>query len=113
MAAAALVVAAAVFLFSNRRFRARMWLRIMKLSPLHAPHGYAITPAALRITSSKGVSDIRWSAFPDVKSSGERLFAFMSPRQAFIVPRRAFDSDEQFEAFSSAAEEHWEQSHRL
>jgi hypothetical protein len=108
-----LIIGGGVLAFSNRRLRAWFWLRIMRRSPLYAPHGYAITPAALRITSSKGVTDVRWSAFPDVKRSGERLFAFMSPRQAFIIPRRAFDTPDLFEAFSDAAVKRWEHSHRL
>jgi len=108
-----LFVAAILLFASNRRVRARFWLRITRLSPLHAAHSYSITPATLRINSSKGQFDVRWTAFTEVKRTTDRLFAFMNHRQAYVVPRRAFDSDEQFEAFAAAAQERWEQSHRL
>jgi YcxB-like protein len=108
-----LIVAAILLFVSNRRVRARFWLRVMRLSPLHSAHSYAITPATLRISSPKGVFDVRWTAFTDIKRTADRLFAFMNHRQAYVVPRRAFDSDEEFNAFVAAAQEHWEQSHRL
>ena len=108
-----LIVTLILLVVSNRRFRARFWLRIMRLSPLHAAQGYAITPQTLKISSSKGVFDVRWTAFTEVKRSSDRLFAFMSHRQAYVIPRRAFDTDEQFEAFAAAAQERWEESHRL
>lgn len=108
-----LIVAAVLVFVSNRRVRARFWLRVMRLSPLHSAHSYEITPATLKISSPKGVFDVRWTAFTDLKPTADRLFAFMNHRQAYVVPRRAFDSDEQFAAFVAAAQEHWEQSHRL
>ena len=108
-----LIVAMIVLIVSSRRIRARFWLRIMRAGAFHGAQSYAITPGALRISSPKGVSDIRWTAFVDIKRTGDRLFAFMNHRQAYVVPRRAFDSDEQFEAFIAAAQDRWEQSHRL
>jgi len=110
---ACVFVAGILFLLTNRRVRAGLWLRIMRLGALHAAHSYAITPAALRISSSKGVFDARWTAFTEIKRAGDRLFAFMNHRQAYVVPRRAFDSDEQFNAFANAAQERWEQSQRF
>lgn len=103
----------AVLFISNRKVRARFWLRVIRQSPLHAAHSYAVTPAGLRISSPKGVFNVRWTSFPEVKRTVDRLFVFMSPRQAYVIPRRAFDSDEQFEAFVSAAEKEWEQSQLL
>jgi hypothetical protein len=108
-----LIVATIVLIVSSRRIRARFWLRVMRAGAFHGAQSYAITPAALRISSPKGVSDVRWTAVVDVKRAGDRLFAFMNHRQAYVVPRRAFDSDEQFEAFIVAAQDRWEQSHRL
>jgi YcxB-like protein len=108
-----LIVAAILLFVSNRRVRARFWLRVVRLSPLHSEHSYAITPATLQISFPKGVFDVRWTAFTDIKRTADRLFEFMNHRQAYVVPRRAFDSDEQFNAFVAAAQENWEQSHRL
>ena len=108
-----LMVAAIVLIVSSRRIRARFWLRVMRAGAFHGAQSYAITPAALRISSPKGVSNVRWTAFVDLKKTGDRMFAFMNHRQAYVVPRRAFDSDDQFEAFIAAAQDRWEQSHRL
>jgi acid phosphatase family membrane protein YuiD len=108
-----LFVGVIVLVLSSRRVRAQFWLRVMRLGALHSAHSYAVTPSALRISSSKGVFDARWTAFTDVKRTADRLFAFMNHRQAYVVPRRAFDSDEQFDAFATSAVQCWEQSHRL
>ena len=107
------MVASVLLLFSHRQFRAWLFIRFAKRGALYAPPSYAITPGALRISSEKGVSDVRWTAFLDVRRSDDRLFIFMSKRQAFIIPRRAFDSDQDFEAFVTAAEQRWEMRHRL
>jgi hypothetical protein len=108
-----LVVAVAILLLSNRRVRARLWLRIARRSPLHAPTSYAVGPGAFRVSSSKAHAEIPWTTFRDVKVKDGRLFVFMTQRLAYIVPRRAFDTDAEFEAFSTAAVERWEQRHRL
>jgi hypothetical protein len=108
-----LILPLAVLLLSNRRVRARLRLMAIRQSPLHAAQSYEITPAALRISSSKGVFDLRWTAFANLKRSADRLFAFVNHPNAYVVPRRAFDSDEQFDAFATAALERWEQSQRL
>jgi len=111
--AVCLFAAVLMVVFTDPRMRSRFWLRLVKRGPFYAPHSYAILPAGLRISSPKSVSDIRWSALPDVKRAGDRLFLFMTKRQAFIIPRRAFDSDEEFKRFITAAEERWKAHHRL
>lgn len=106
------VVAAAALILSNRRVRAHMWLKIAARSPLFGPHSYAIGASALRISSPRTSSEVKWSAFTDVKRTGDRLFLFMSRRQAFIIPARAFHRNEQFEEFAAAAIDRWESSFR-
>jgi len=108
-----LIIPLAFIIFANRRVRARFRLMAMRQNPLHAAHSYSITPTAFRISSSKGVFDLRWTAFANIKRSDDRLFAFVNSRNAYIVPRRAFDTDEQFEEFGNAALAFWEQSHRF
>ena len=107
------IVAFALLIFSNRRLRASMWLRIAARSPLSGPHSYAISASGLRISSPRSASEVRSSAFLDVKRVDDRLFLFMSRRQAFIVPSRAFTSEEEFEAFTAAALECWESGFRI
>jgi len=98
-----------IILVSNRRIRARLWLRLTRRSPLYAPHNFAVGEAALRITSPKFSSEIRWSTLRNMKRTEDRLFFFVTKRLAYIVPRRAFDSDADFEAFAAAAADRWEQ----
>lgn len=97
-----------ILLFSDRRIRARLWLRFARRGPLYAPHSFAVGRTGLQITSSKFNSEIRWSTLRDVKRTEDRLFFFLTKRLAYIVPRRAFDSDADFEAFTSAATDCWE-----
>lgn len=105
-------VAIAVLIFSIRRVRAHMWLKIAARSPLFGPHSYAISQTALRISSPRSSSEVRWAAFTDVKRVGDRLFLFMSRRQAFIIPCRAFRERAHFDEFAAAALKRWESSFR-
>lgn len=110
---ACLFVAGMVFLLTNRRIRAHIWLRLARRSALHVPHSFAIGPVALLISSPKAKSEVPWTTFTDLKLVEGRLFIFMSKRLAYVIPRRAFDSDADFEAFAAAAAERWRERHRL
>jgi hypothetical protein len=110
---AGLLVASLILVISNRRFRAWSWLRLAKRSPLYAPHTFELVAGALRVSSPRLSSEIPWTTLHDVRLADGRLFAFMTKRLAYIIPRRAFDSDADFEAFAAAAREAWEQRHRL
>jgi hypothetical protein len=111
--ATAILAAVLLLLFASTRFRAWIWLKVMRRSPFHAPMSFALMPTALFVDSPKGRSEIPFSAMHDVKRADDRVFLFMSKRLAYIVPRRAFETDEQFEAFAAAAHERWRDKHRL
>ena len=66
-----------------------------------------------RAESDRGITKSRWSAVPRIERDQQRLFVFNGPRTAFIVPRRVFASDAEFEAFVAAVEERWKRVHRL
>jgi len=102
-----------ILILSSRRVRARLWLRIARRSPLHAPHVFAVTSHGLRVSSPKANAEIPWTTFRDVKCTDGRVFFFMSKRLAYIVPSRAFDSGADFNAFTAAALEYWQTRHRL
>lgn len=106
-------VALLIFVISNRRFRAWTWLRLRKRSAFYAPSSFELVAGAFRISSSKLSSEIPWTTIRNVKRVDGRLFVFVTKRLAYIVPRRAFDSDEEFNAFAAAAHDAWEQRHRL
>lgn len=107
-----LLLGVLIILLSDRRMRARLWLRLTKRSPLYAPHSFTVGPTALRVSSPKLSSEIRWSTLRDMKRAEDRLFFFVTKRLAYIVPRRAFDTDADFEAFAAVAAERWEQRER-
>ena len=110
---AGLIAAILLLLFSSTRVRAWIWLKLMKRSPFYASQSFGLYPTALFADSPKGRSEIPFTAFHEVKRVDDRVFLFMSKRLAYIVPRRAFDSDADFEAFATAAEERWSKRHRL
>lgn len=66
-----------------------------------------------RAESSRGKTEVRWPAVPRIHVEQPRLFVYSTRRQAFVIPRRAFESDADFDAFIEAVKAHWEKSHRL
>ena len=66
-----------------------------------------------RAESSRGKTEVRWSAIPRIHEEEARLFVYSTRSQAFIIPERAFTSREDFEEFVVAAKRRWEQHHRL
>ena len=44
-----------------------------------------------------------WSAIDWISVTRDHLYFFLDTTQAFIVPRRAFESDERFQAFVAQA----------
>ena len=108
-----LIIGSLILLFSSRRVRAKLWLKIARRSPLHAAQSFLLAPSALQIASAKATIEIPWTTFRNLKVAEERLFIFMTKRLAYIVPRRAFDSEADYIAFVEAAQQYWAQRHRL
>jgi hypothetical protein len=109
----ALLASLLLVLLSSAWVRAHLWLFAAKRSPFHAPQSFGLYPTALVVSSPKGKSEVPFSSFSDLKRDDQRMYFFMTPRLAYVVPRRAFDSDADFEAFAAAAEQRWETRHRL
>ncbi|HEY4070492.1 MAG TPA: YcxB family protein [Sphingomicrobium sp.] len=85
----------------------------MQRGAFYQPYSVELFDDALHLCSPKFQSQIVWSAIREAKRSDDHVFFFMTKRLAYIVPRRAFDSDAQFEAFAGAAQERWEVRNRL
>jgi YcxB-like protein len=66
-----------------------------------------------RAESTRGKTEVRCSAIPRIHVEEPRLVLYSTRRQAFIIPRRAFESDGDFETFAEAVKERWERRHRL
>jgi len=67
-------------------------------------HCLAISDAGLRDSGSQGDSVTPWKAIREVTRSEDRLFIFTGPAEAHIVPRRAFGSAAEMEAFAKEVE---------
>jgi YcxB-like protein len=52
-----------------------------------------------------------WSTIRAINVSRSRLFLLITRRSALIVPKRAFDSDTDFQAFVGTAEKYWRANH--
>jgi hypothetical protein len=107
------VIAAALAIFGSPTQRAYTWRWQLRRSPLHAPQAYTVRNSAFEVESPKAHSTIKWSVFPRLRRTPDRLFLFVTRHSAYIIPRRAFGSDAEFEAFVAAVEERWEKRHRL
>ena len=87
--------------------------RSMRRENLLERHVIRIEPEHFAVHSAKAEARIRWSAISKIRRKSDRLFLFSSKSIAHIIPRRAFESDADFDAFVQAAEDRWKQSHRL
>ena len=58
-----------------------------------------ISPNEIRSQSNFGTSEISWTAVDALAATPEYLFLFVGENEAFIVPRRAFQSDSAFQRF--------------
>ena len=87
--------------------------RVARQNDMLREQRMTVADDCFRAESSRGKTEVRWSAIPRIHERDSRLFVFSTRRQAFIVPERAFERREDFLAFASAATKHWEQHHRL
>jgi hypothetical protein len=61
------------------------------------PHFIGLSKEGLRLKSPQGESLVYWSGVKRIVASRSRLFAFISPSSAIILPRRAYDSQASFQ----------------
>ena len=87
--------------------------RMARRNDLLREQRMTVADDCFRAESSRGKTEVRWSAIPRIHEDASRLFVYSTRHQAFIVPERAFDSRDDFLAFASAAKERWKQHHRL
>jgi hypothetical protein len=84
------------------------WRRARK--GLHGPIQFALTQEGLSFRSRQMQGVAFWQSIKSVRNTRGRLYLFIDRRVAFIIPRRAFASDQEFEAFAAAAKAHWRQA---
>jgi hypothetical protein len=74
---------------------------------LHGPIQFALTQDGVSFRSRQMEGVTFWNAIRSVKRDGGRAYLFISRRVAFIIPRRAFGSQTEFDAWADHAEALW------
>ena len=87
--------------------------RIAKRDDLLREQIMTVRDDCFRAESSRGKTEIRWSAVPRIHVGDARIFIYSTRRQAFIIPQRAFANRDDFLSFVAAAKHRWGQHHRL
>ena len=87
--------------------------RMARRNDLLREQRMTVAEDCFRAESSRGKTEVRWSAIPRLHEEEKRLFVYSTRSQAFIIPERAFEKREDFEAFIAAAKQRWGQHHRL
>ena len=87
--------------------------RVARRDDLLREQRLTVADDCFRAESTRGKTEVRWSAIPRIQVEEPRLFVYSTRRQAFIIPRRAFASGADFDAFVQATQEHWKRHHRL
>ena len=87
--------------------------RMARRNDLMRKQVMTVADDCFRAESSRGKTEVRWSAVPKICETDGRLFVYLTRHQAFIVPVRAFETRDDFDAFAQSAKHHWEQHHRL
>ena len=87
--------------------------RVARRDDLLRDQRLTVADDCFRAVSTRGKMEVRWSAIPRIHVEDPRLFVYSTGRQAFIIPRRAFETDGDFETFVEAVKERCERRHRL
>lgn len=67
------------------------------------PSTVTLSPNGVRSDDGPETATVRWEGISRVANTSQHLFIFAQPKRALIVPRRAFDSDEEFARFADFA----------
>ena len=74
-------------------------------------HSYTLLPEELIEKTSANESLNKWHGVVSVKLAGSYLLIQVAACLFHVIPKRSFDSSEQFEEFTSQAIAHWQQAH--
>jgi len=85
-----------IIVASNKKAR-------QKLPILTNPSTVTLSEEGFRVEFGPTNNFTRWDGVPRIESTLKHLFLFTLPRDGYIVPHRAFDSDEAFARFSDFA----------
>ncbi|GAA4018092.1 hypothetical protein GCM10022280_16850 [Sphingomonas swuensis] len=101
-----MVMVAAIYLLSP------MWqVRQRRKSGWATPMKLRMNEAEIAIHHEVQSLQHRWAAIKRVVATRDRLFLFTTDSCAFILPRRAFASDAEFQRWSERAGAYWSDAH--
>lgn len=109
-----MIVSAAVYLLWVFVYPARMEknlskklskaLKQEKNSKLLGRHSITLYGDGLTDTGNGGETRVKWSSIMDFVNYKEHLFIFINESRAFIIPKRAFASEDALNSFTSRVE---------
>ena len=73
-------------------------------------HTLVIEPSGLQEKGSVSESKVAWSGVEKIEDDTQYIYIFTSPLQAHVIPKRAFRSDEESQAFLGTAKAFLSQS---
>lgn len=91
---------------SLERLRERL-VKDFQKSPLLGKRRVVITPDEIREHNPMSEVASKWSDVYLVERHDERVFVYLSPKAAIIVPKRAFEKPEAFEEFAADVNRNW------
>lgn len=74
------------------------------------PFRLSLSEPGVNVVNSDFQSLVSWSGIKRVVGSKERLFLFISSTMAFIVPRRVFETDAEFQGWVEFAKDRWSEA---
>jgi hypothetical protein len=76
------------------------------------PNYFGWSDEGVRFENRKAKSLVYWSAVKRVVATKRRVFLFFGPANALVLPRRAFDDRESFDAAAREANAFWNAANR-
>ncbi len=91
---------------SKTRARVKRWCEERASSELG--RRLTITPASIDWASTVATGSLLWSGVTNLVTEKNHLFLFTDAENAFVVPKRAFRDESDFEKFVETARQYWE-----
>jgi len=105
MALLFLIGAPKLFEFLERRM-VRTQMRARQNSPFSGPVRVLLLPDEIHVTTSGSHNAYKWRAILNITEMPTHYFFWISQRDALIIPKRAFKTPEQEQAFGIAARQY-------
>ena len=99
------VLILATFLFSALSMLSR------RNKTIFTEHTISLLPEALVEETQYSRSEFKWSSVQKIAKSRRYIFVYMSQHQAHVIPRRAFQSDADWNSFYGELTEYVERDH--